>query len=301
MEEEVLQLSASKIKLVHQCFGKYYYRYIIKIPFIQTIWPGTIFGTIIHKILEEVMLNKKDKMSDEDILEKVNNRFEAEFLHQLDNIKKDKNKVFKKSMDYREDTFLKKGEKTALSISKFVLKYYGHEIYDINPELIMESNWEYTPNVFIKGVADLPLHTSKIEYKIVDFKTTKDSNNFYFIYWPTDIQSLVYLYLCYKKFGTFATGFEYLVCNHEEKNMFINSKYFIELPKTKEEIKKFFEPLDIEINNIIDMIKKPKEEYWNPTVDNCGFCEFSRWCKLSKSIRKDNQYEKEYIKGNEIK
>lgn len=282
---EDITFSASRIKLAHDCFGKYYFRYMKRIKVPQILWPGTVFGLVTHRILEETLLAKKAGSDDKKIIEGNKGLFEK-YFNEILNEKKDTQK-FKKSRDYamNPNAFLNKGEKGVVSLTKFILKYFdGYK--EVYPEEAMKERYVFSDNIILNGVADLPIEISDDNFRIVDFKTTKDSNNFYFVHWDTDVQSKFYFYLAWKKFGKFPDGFDYLVFNHVTKNIFLNSVTAIEKPTTEKEFSSFFAPLTYQINEVVRMHKDPKTEYYNPEAIKCGWCEYSDWCEKSKSPKR---------------
>ena len=56
-----IKYSVSRYKLQLDCLGKYYFRYIKNIEVEKLTWPGTIFGSSIHKYIED-NLQKVDEI-----------------------------------------------------------------------------------------------------------------------------------------------------------------------------------------------------------------------------------------------
>jgi len=117
----------------------------------------------------------------------------------------------------------------------------------------------------------------KRRYRIIDFKTTQHSENFYFVNWFEDIQSLMYIYMCWKKFGIFPQGFDYLVFNWKENNIFLNSITHA-TPPADDKMKDFFKGLHQILLEAKIMHRAPKKSYYFPTVEKCRFCDYKSIC-----------------------
>lgn len=270
MAEKEYQFSASRLKLIDDCFGKYYYRYVQKVEIPQIIWPGTIRGTILHKLLEESVNLKIKGESNEAILSWVKGRFKLYF----DELKEDTTKgKFKASRNYKYDLFVEQGEKAAVNFVRFVINFF-HKDAVFYPELELESKYDFVPDVNLKGVLDLPFQINDI-LRITDFKTTKESNKWYFVLFREDIQKLCYFFLALKKFGKLPVGFDYLIYNIEEKNIFFNSITYVE---PIEDIQTFFKPLTERIKLVKYLHDNPNIKYYNPSKEGCKWCEYKDIC-----------------------
>ena len=271
MSEESLNFSASRLKLIDDCFGKYHFKYIKKIPVDQIIWPGTIRGSVLHRILEESVLMKLDKIDNETILQSVKGKFTLYF----EEMKADKTKgKFTKSRTYKPDEYNEQGEKAAIIFTRFVINYF-HDIKNAFPELKIEAKYEFEDNVNINGIIDLPVLTWEDKLRIIDFKTTSDSNKWYFVLFKEDIQKLMYFYLGWKHFQKFSEGFDYLVYNIDEKNIFFQSINYVE---EVADYKTFFEPLTQRIRTLKFLHNNADEKYYNPNKESCKWCDFKHIC-----------------------
>jgi len=264
-----LSLSASKLKLIDDCFGKYYFKYIEKVNVPQVLWPGTLRGSVLHAILEESVKMKLDRIDNDLILQSVKGKFKKYFLEG----KADKSKgKFTKTRTYNEPDYLEQGEKSAINFTRFVINYF-HNIKFAFPELTIEKEYEYVPGIILKGIIDLPIITEFDKLRIIDFKTTSDSEKWYFVYFPEDIQKLSYFYLGLQHFKKFAEGFDYLIYNIDEKNIFFQSINYPEEPFDKE---KFFKPLTERIEVVKYLHFNPNEKYYNPSKNSCKWCDFAK-------------------------
>ena len=147
------EFSASRLKLIDDCFGKYAYKYVHKLNIPQLVWPATIRGTILHKILEESVNQKLQGTPDKIILEDV----EGKFVKYFDIEKKNTSKgIFTPDRNYRYDDFVQSGEKAAYIFSRFVINYFN-DITFAFPELSLKFTYDFEPNVLLTGVIDLPI------------------------------------------------------------------------------------------------------------------------------------------------
>jgi hypothetical protein len=263
------KFSASRLKLIDDCFGKYVYRYVQKIDVPQIVWPGTIRGTILHQILEESVKQKLEGVPDKAILEGVHGKFEKYFEIE----KADKSRgVFTPDRNYRRDEFIHKGEKAAETFARFVINYFK-DAANAFPELDLAFEYEFEKDTLLTGIIDLPIMTFANRLRIIDFKTTKESNKWYFVLFKEDLQSLVYFYLGWKHFKQFSEGFDYLIYNIEEKNIFFKSITFLEEPEDKQ---KFFQPLTRRIKLVKKLHDNPDTKYYHPSAERCKWCEFRK-------------------------
>lgn len=270
MPDENLTFSASKLKLIDDCFGKYHFKYILKAKVSETIWPGTIRGTILHKLLEESINLKLEGNDNDSILEYVKGKFKLYF----DEGKADKSKgIFKASRDYKYDEFVAKGEKASLKFVNFVINYFN-DIDKFYPELNLTLPYEFVPGINLKGIMDLPYINKEGIIRIGDFKTTKESDKWYFVLFAEDIQKLCYFYLAWKHFGSMPQGFDYLIYNIEEKNIFFQSVTYLEI----DDVEKFFKPLTDRIKILKKLHLKPDIKYYNPSKEGCKWCDFAKIC-----------------------
>ena len=268
---ENLQLSASKINLYKLCPGQYKYRYIDKVKIPRVVWPGTGYGDVIHLILEwsinalTIGVNKKD------IIQVLKDGL---FQDLYDAWLKENKEVFRQSRAYTYKSFIKKGIKQSIMMVKFLFSFYD-EYYKLLPEFAFDFEYEFVKGITFKGIIDFLYFKSEGEYKIIDFKTTKHNEKFYFVDWDNDIQSLIYIYFCYTFFNLLPEDFNYLILNHELnflffkekriKNLYNNKeKYFIELTNIIKDIKKFY--------------KKQDTKLYKPTQEKCRWCDYKELC-----------------------
>ena len=273
-----IRLSASKLKMIKECFGKYFYKYIAEVKVQEKTWPATIYGLVCHGILEESLIDRQQGVSDKDIFEKYTAEgfFEKRFHETIDG-EKEKNRKMGHPRFYDEEDFIRTAEDGLRTFLKFVLGYYK-EWHKLLPEEELSADWEWDPEIELGGVADLPMFFSELIYRIIDFKTTQHSENFYFVNWFEDIQSLMYIYMCWKKFGIFPQGFDYLVFNWKENNIFLNSITHPTPPDSPEQMKEFFKGLHQILLEAKIMHRAPKKSYYFPSQEKCKWCDFKNLC-----------------------
>jgi ATP-dependent helicase/DNAse subunit B len=268
-ETDILYLSASKINKFYNCPLQFFFQYLfiweeVEKPE-QTKWPGTGFGEAVHKVLE--IISYKFLEGEKDLIEQAGDIFKETYDRWLETNKD----TFKKSKGYNYKKFIKKGMDYSKLMSKFLISFYGDNIKDLSPEEEFTIKVDEVKGVLLKGFIDLIYLLNNDEYNIIDFKTTKDSNKFYFIDWEIDTQSLVYLYYCYKEYGKFPETFRYLILNHEEKTLFFK-EFDIE------NIDNIFDGLIEQIKEIKKYVKKPNLKLANPEKTKCFWCEFNEYC-----------------------
>lgn len=271
-EKEKIRFSASKMGLLlNDCFGKYYYKYVLKLPVGEVIWPGTVLGLLNHKFLEIAIKLRKKKWDNKQILELFRGKFEKIF-YKIILREKNRNRIFRQSRDYSFDQrrYLRNKEKLTLKFVSFVLKYFSD--FD-NVECEKKITIKYEEGIELTGFIDLILFYGD-RYIIVDFKTTKDSNNFYFVNWEKDLQSLIYVYLNAETRKLMPDSCNYLVFNHEEKAIFIKT-YLIEDYD--------FSHLHGAIAKSCKLHENGTNKSFNPSKDRCKWCDYGRWCIKSKN------------------
>lgn len=276
-----IRFSASKLKTIKDCYGKYFYRNIAEYVVPEKTWPATIFGLVCHSILEKSLLERMAGESEANVFKKYtqDNVF-SDMFKELITAEKERGRAFNRTRYYKEDEFIADGEKNIRVLLRFVLGYFK-EFHKLLPEEKFTEDWQWDDEITVNGIADLPVFLDDQTYRIIDFKTTQYSENFYFVNWTQDIQSLMYLYMSYKKFGTFAQGFDYLVFNWKEHNIFLNSITHVTPPQNDEELKKFFDAfqgLHSLLTSAKIMHRKPKKSYYFPEPEKCKWCEFNKIC-----------------------
>lgn len=269
-----IRFSASKLKTIKDCYGKYFYRNIAEVKVTEKTWPATVYGLVCHSILEDSLLEKQAGASEKDVFKKftADGVFAKRFKEIVES-EKSKGKIFGKPRYYDEEEFLQAGAEGIRTFLKFVLGYFKN-YSKLLPEEELSADWEWDAEITLGGIADLPIFFEEAIYRIIDFKTTQHSENFYFINWMEDIQSLMYLYMSYKKFGIFSQGFDYLVFNWKENNIFLNSVTHPIAPRNQQELDKFFDGLHKILTSAKIMHRKPKKSYYFPEKEKCHWCEF---------------------------
>lgn len=279
LKKEKIKISYSKINMFKDCPGKYYFRYLTDLDIKQTIWPGNIFGQALHKTVEDAIIMKNDEVNNKIIIKDITNSFEKHFFkEQQYAIEK---KLWKKNRYYDEAKILKYGKKLSINTVEFILKYFSE--YDIQTEQDYNVNWDYDKDIEINGIIDLELKKEPLII-IGDLKTTKDSNNFYFVDWDNNIQKIIYDYIIYKQYKVLPTLFTYIIINTEDRIIFLKD-YF---NKDINNLKKYFEILDYYISILKKFTLKPLLEYCTPEEIKCKWCEYNKYC--------NNKYESLLIK-----
>lgn len=275
-----LLLSASKINLFYDCPRKYFYRYLYIWPDekIESVsWPGSGFGEAIHKTLEFVSISLMN--NEKDVLKTINGKFKEFYDLWLENNKT----TFRASRDYVYKKFIEKGEKYALLIGKFFINYFNDYI-KILPEEKFEIPFKYSKyEVNLNGIIDL-VYFFENGFKIIDFKTTKESNKFYFVDWIIDTQSLIYLYYSLQTYGKIPDSFSYLVLNHEEKTLFFKEQLIDNIDNEN----KFFKGLTYQVNAVCKYTLNPDMNLNNANAKTCRWCEFSDICELKYKAKISN-------------
>jgi CRISPR/Cas system-associated exonuclease Cas4 (RecB family) len=281
---EQLTVSASKINLFYECPRKYFYRYLYiweedKIK--QVSWPGSGFGEAIHKVLEWTAFRLLEGIEKKQIFKLLDGKFKEFYDEWL----KNNEKTFQASKGYNYKKFISKGEKYAVLITRFFISYFD-DFKDILPEKKFEKKYKLSKyDVNINGIIDLVYFFDK-GFKIIDFKTTKESNKFYFIDWSIDTQSLMYLYYSLQEYKSTPSSFSYLILNHEDNTLFFKEQAI----KAIENEKTFFKGLTSQINTICEYTLKPDMELSNSSQRTCMWCEFKEVCDLKHKVNLKNLF-----------
>lgn len=285
-----LTLSASKIIMMTDCFGKYYFRYIKGLKK-ENIYPGTLFGKAIHKIAEEAL---KLKLSEDDntIYERFKNRFDEYYLKMKVEETKSGDRTFCETRDYDEQTYIQSSNKIANTFLKFILKYFNtYWIKSIHNEKQVEGEYDLLKIEGVKlklnGFVDLMIE-GEDGYDIYDFKTTKHSSKFYCIEWDKDIQSLIYLYLLNKEYNKLGNSFSYIVLNQDEKVLFSQTKI---INGSYEKMEDRFHNLTSMLTNCVYLHMNGTQDDYKPEQQKCNWCKDKKYCNRSpfkyKRIPKD--------------
>lgn len=273
---EIISISASKIKVAFEdCFGKYYFQHVLKEKVNQVIWPGTSLGEIIHKYIENSINAIKQDIPLQEFKKTI--IFESIFEDFLKQYKKD-NKTFKYSRDTNKKQFLLKGQKYSELFVKFIYGYIELEKADTKL-FIPEHKIEMFDEAGKKsGIIDLLKITIQEIYKIIDFKTTKDWNKWFYIDWMQDIQSMMYLYLIFEKYQAYVQEYDYMILDHDKRALFFKSKTY-----TQQEVIDSITTIKKLITLLITLHKDPEHQMvkklYRPEKTKCYFCDFKDKCK----------------------
>ena len=279
---EKLTLSASKINLYKDCPGKYRYRYVDKVDIKQVVWPGTGLGHSAHSVIEWSIEQLKKDLPEKQIINEVKQGLFKTFY---DEWLKTYKKEFKKSRGYDYDKFIVKGTKHSLTLVKFILGFYK-DYHDIIPEFPLQVDYEFVKDVQLNGIIDLIYFEDKTTYQIVDFKTTKINDKFYYMDWTSDTQSLIYTYYGLINWELVPTNFSYLILNHELNFLFfkeINLKK--DLYNKKEE---YFKTLTKDIEDVKEFYYNPTEDAYTPSQETCRWCDYKKICSKKYQTKLKN-------------
>lgn len=270
-----LTLSASGINIYKECFNKYYFRYIKKIKVKEIKWPGTIFGTVIHAVLEDYLKGdnreKKFLLKRKNLKEYSKNVFNLNYAKEMAGIELTKNLEYRENRDYNHDTFFKNGIKYAALLINFFQNYFPEEIL-FAAEQEIQCNLDDT-DIDLKGLIDVTATHPGVDYRIYDLKSTKISSKFYYVDWKKDIQSLIYCYLQYQVYGSWPESFGYLVIDTTNKMIMLKeNKVGFEFGEKN--------ILNGYLYNIVKEIKErganPKDEYVTPEKQKCYWCPYGK-------------------------
>lgn len=264
-----IEISASKINLFKECPIKYYFRYLTDLDVKQTIWPGNLFGQTLHRILEDTIKQVNDKIDFNSIVIESKGKFQDIFFK----LREEAGKDWKKSRAYDEAEYLKKGEKFTNILLKFIIKFLPESSSQLMSECKFKHPWFMNADVVINGITDLIIFNQDNTIDIVDLKVTSNSEQYYFVYWNWNVQSLIYEYLTFKAFERYASTFNFIVVNHDEKTLFLKRKY-VEQPQDMEQ---YFGYLNNIITQMYEFIFAPDLSlkcYGN----GCKWCEYKNYC-----------------------
>lgn len=277
--------SVSRYGLQKDCLGKYYFKYIknIETPFI--VWPGTLFGTVVHSVIENIIEKYK---SDDSFREGITNYKNGElkkspatliaekmFVDEYESQMIKEKKRFRKSRDYDKEGTIKSGKKWVPKIIDFMIKVVGFD--EVESEMKITSDVD-KHNMRITSYLDI-VKKEDGKVTIFDMKNTKYPQKFFFKDWSNDIQSNVYIALLNKEKNIQVNKFGYLVFSIEDSMMFCNGIEHsgIEHINTATEL----------VNRITDEFvenhgKADDTSLWSPEEQKCKWCEFSKACKVAK-------------------
>jgi hypothetical protein len=125
--------------------------------------------------------------------------------------------------------------------------------------------------ILFTSIIDLQLKTPESLY-IIDFKTTKNPQTYFFVEWEMDVQSLSYLY---GKRESKPAGFGYCVFDKENEMILFNSRG----PWEDKEEATFLAFID---KFILLHDNASNDKLWKPEKQKCHWCEYSKECSVKK-------------------
>lgn len=279
MLKEKEHISASKISLIKDCLGKYYFRYIKKNEEKEILFSGTLIGIVIHSLLEDCVNIFKQTKKIKTVNEFIDENFALKYdsiLNKEININK---KILYKKKGFSEKQFLKDGIKWSKELFYFLDRY----IIKYSEDYFAERRFEIEEQEYlITGVKDFIALDKEGNIHVADFKTTSDMKKWYFVDYRNDIQSLFYSWAALREFGNIMKAFSYLILSKDDRFIFVNNYREI---RTEEEIKKSF-------SVIVDYVRKASKDSldfskWTPEESKCNFCTYVNICDYSKSKEKN--------------
>lgn len=278
--KDIIQISNSKIGLFNTCYLQFYFRYLTDYPVKPVVWPATLLGEALHKIVELSIqyMNANRNVNLKKLKKEIQDNIDS-FKKIYDVMLIEKQNEFKKSRGYDYDEFVEKGEKYRDLLINFVIGYF-YDYDEIKTEAEFKTMWK--DNVEMIGYIDLLARKDK-EYSIFDLKVTKDSFKYYFVDWDFNFQSQIYEMLTYKSdfsFDTWAKDFSFIVCNHEDKTLFFKQKML----SKPDDIDAYFSILNSNIDSLINFIKDPRPmNVNNVRTITCRWCNYNSICPFNKN------------------
>jgi len=212
-----IKYSVSRYKLQLDCLGKYYFRYIKNIEVEKLTWPGTIFGSSIHKYIED-NLQKVDEIKKLSDYKKYNLPLFNKYYQQEKNLQIANGFKIGKPRMFNEDRLMGEAEKWLPNIFRFLKNFLpkGKIMHEDEINNSIEVN-----NVKINNTSIIDLQVaSEDKLWLFDFKNTKHPTNYFFINWKEDPQSVSYLYFTREKKPE---SFSYIVFDIDDSMIFVNS------------------------------------------------------------------------------
>lgn len=262
--ENQIKFSPSRYNVQKDCLGKYYFRHILKVPVKSKVWPGTVYGTSLHLFVEENLSEIKKK--------NIKKYLKKDFIECWNDSKKEaleKGGVWSLPKGYKEDEYLKEGEKWALKVLKHLHDWLPKDCQKIHEEEIRYTIDLEGKEILFNSIIDLQLK-SEDSVRIIDLKTTKHSQGYYFVDWETDAQSISYLY---SKRHENPKSFMYCVFNRQDEMIFVNSR-----GEWKEEEEKNFNAMLIKFTTLHESASETI--LWSPEKDKCHWCDYKSSCKV---------------------
>lgn len=270
-----LVLRQSSLNTVKECLGQFYYEHIKKIAFEDITWPGTIYGTALHKIIEELILRKiETKESNRTIVKSLSpllfsSRWD-EFVSQAE----DEGSTLKYPRYHDEETFFAQRNLWVQKYAVYILtKYFGaNPPVRAIPEQRFEKPWPLREGIIFTGTIDLVLEY--IDYVlVVDFKTSKYENKFSLVQADRerDYQSQIYTFFYSLISGVKPEKFRYEIQSTIDGSI------------TTEDYPGFQDYSDLQ-RRINSLLSKLEDEstitlYFTPEKSKCKWCKYGKTCE----------------------
>lgn len=270
---EPIKISASKLSLADECFGKYYYRYIEKPDIKSVCWPGTIQGTVNHLLLEESLHLRKKGVSITNILYTSLEKFESEVQKEYD--KRRETEILKYPRNYNYEDFIRAGKTYIAEFIRYTLKEVPENAeFQTEAEISVELK---NPDVLVRGFIDLMYRDSSDDIHILDYKNTNEIQKWRDMDWSQDIQSKLYILMAYKKYGKLPKTFSYLVL--DKKWTKVNQFTF----NVKSDFlqNNGFGYIEKKIHDLVKNSLFHNTDLFTPTDDKCRWCDYKKICPKS--------------------
>jgi hypothetical protein len=270
---EPIKISASKISIAEECFGKYYYRYIEKPNIKNVCWPGTIQGIVNHLLLEQALNLRKKGAPIDIIIFQTLERFESEIQKEFDLRKQ--TDILKYPRNYNYEEFIKHGKEIISEYIRYVLNLIPRG-FQFETEFNIE---ELIPDlgVILEGYIDLIYWDNNDNIHIVDYKNTSDISKWRNFNWENDIQSRIYIFMVYKKYGYLPRTFSYLVIDKKwikvSKFEYIIREDFIQ--------NNGFRYIEKKIKDLVRNTLFHNTSLFTPSEELCKWCDYRTICPRS--------------------
>lgn len=277
-ENKKRTLSYSKLSLFNKCPYAYYWKYVVKDQSPETTWPGGLFGTTVHAMLEVYIGMLNTGASHTEAEAALKNRFSEFFSKERNLITKPK--IFKESREFRSDkaAFFESGDKAVIAVIRFFDKYFNGHYRQIESEAEYKASWDDTTDT--TGIIDIRLTMPDDSIEIIDMKVTGDSANFWWTDWQSDPQSNMYDFLTFKSLGIIPSKFAYLVYDRNINVLFMKQRLIpVNTPETLKngELAKMIASASAFHEATISN-PELAESLARPTELQCKWCSFSKLC-----------------------
>jgi hypothetical protein len=263
-------------------------KYIIKDQSPETTWPGGLFGSTVHKMLETYLTKLNEGLSHSQIVKDLNGTFQEFFNAEKKDLKSPK--VFKESKEFRmhKDDFFDSGNKAFINVVDFFNKYFK-DYEEVEPEKEYKSSWN--EDIDTTGIIDIKLKYPDQRIKIVDLKITSEGSNFWWINWNNDPQSHMYDFLVYDNVGVIPETFAYLVYDRALNMLFLKERTLA--VNNIETIKQdsYLNTLISTVKDFVDIVTIEPEyakKCARPKETQCQWCSYKSKC--------ENKWEHQIIK-----